>query len=277
MFHCGISFYHDQIFLILYSILYSIRPHSGHIYSREAIVSYLLTKTQELKEARAAYEAQIKSDHDKEIQQQIESDIQHTKEFLQKDQGSMKLSKQTHQSQLHQSLKRKISIETKEEGAQKLQRTSYWLSEAQPQYTVESKEDEIRHNPPPDRPGSPMSGEPLRLKDLTPIILMRDIDDISNNNAQTANTATSSSSLIGSRCLCAVSHKAITTQSAIAIKKTGVVILEDVFNKVVKPSMTCPIKGTKFKEKDILQLSKCASGFAASGTVVATKYRPTLT
>jgi nitric oxide synthase-interacting protein len=82
---------------------------------------------------------------------------------------------------------------------------------------------------------------------------------------------------IGSKCLCAVSNKAITTQPAIVIKKTGVVILEDVFNKVIKSSMTCPIKGKKFKEKDILHLSKCASGFAASGTVVATKYRPTLT
>ena len=236
---------------------------SGHIYSREAIVSYLLTKTQELKEARHRYDAQLKADQHKQRQKDLETQDQQRKEFLQRDQGSMHLSKQIHESALQQSLKRKIDIETKQEGAAKLQRTSYWLGESQPQYTEQSKEDEIRNNPPPERPSSPMSGQPLRLKDLTPITLMRDKQDDDN--------------VIGSKCLCAVSNKAITTQSAIVIKKTGIVILEDVFNKVVKPSMICPIKGKKFKEKDILHLSKCASGFAASGTVVATKYRPTLT
>jgi hypothetical protein len=160
-------------------------------------------------------------------------------------------------------LKRKIDTETKEKGKIKLQRTSYWLSESQPQYTNESKEDEIRKNPPLTRPPSPMSGKALRMKDLTPITLER--DEKSNR------------SLYGSKCLCAVSKKAISTQPAIVIKKTGVVILEDVYTKIVKPSMTCPIKGKKFKEKDVLHLSKCASGFAASGKVVATKYRPTLT
>lgn len=241
--------------------------NSGHIYSREAIISYLLTKTQELKEARAKYDAQIETDQNKEIQKQQETQEQQTKEFLQKDQGSIQLSKLQHESTFKQNLKRKISVESKEVGTMKLQRTSYWLSESQPQYTNESKESEIRNNPPPDRPASPMSGEPLRLKDLTPITLKRDKDDDNNNQAL----------LIGSKCLCAVSNKVITTQPTILIRKTGVVMLEDVFNKVVKSSMVCPITGKKFKEKDVLRLNKCASGFAASGNVVATKYRPTLT
>lgn len=182
-----------------------------------------------------------------------------------KDQGSSQLSKSTHESTLQHNLKRKINTDSKEEGVAKLQRTSYWLSEAQPEYTTKAKEDEIRKNPPPERPPSPMSGEPLRLKDLTPITLNRDIEDKDGQPAP------------NSKCLCAVSNKVISTQPTVAIKKTGAVILEDVFKKVVKSSMVCPVKGKKFKEKDILYLSKCASGFAASGNVVAKKYKPTLT
>ncbi len=244
---------------ILYTTIYD---DSGHIYSREAIVSYLLTKTQELKEANAKYVSQIKSDLKKEIQKKEEIQAEKTKEFLMKDQGPSQLSKSQHASTLQSNLKRKINTDTKEEGVAKLQRTSYWLSEAQPQYTTEAKEEEVRKNPPPERPPSPMSGEPLRLKDLTPITLKRDKEG---------------PAAPGSKCLCAVSNKVISTQPTVAIKKTGVVILEDVFDKVVKSSMVCPVKGKKFKKKDILHLSKCASGFAASGNVVAKKYKPTLT
>jgi len=162
----------------------------------------------------------------------------------------------------------------------KLQRTSYWLSESQPEeYTEEMKEDEIRKNIPNDRPSSPMTGNyPLRMKDLVPIKLLRENksgreeDGLVDNSSSAANGPD-----IGSKCLCCVSNKVISTQQAVAIKKTGAVMLEDVFLKIVKPSMTCPVTGKKIKEKDILYLNKCASGFAASGKVVATKYKPTIT
>ena len=50
-----------------------------------------------------------------------------------------------------------------------------------------------------------------------------------------------------------------------------------VYDELAKPSMTCPVTGKKFKEKDVLELHKGSSGFAASGCVVAKKYNPTLT
>jgi len=189
----------------------------------------------------------------------------------------IQLSQQNHKSTFQQTLKRKIDIETKEEGMKKLQRTSYWLSESQPQeHTEEMKEDEIRNNVPRERPCSPMTGNyPLKMKELVPIKLLRE-----DKGGQEKNDSSSSSAAIanvGSKCLCCVSNKVISTQQAVAIKKTGAVMLEDVFQKIVKPSMTCPVTGKKFKEKDILYLMKCASGFAASGKVVATKYKPTIT
>ena len=252
--------------LVLYhtqSLKYLSR-YSGHIYSKEAIVSYLLTKGQELKEQRKRYDALLAADTQSLEQKQKSEQSLAIQAFIDKDQGSTQQSRENHSTDFQQSLKRKIDTETKEDGNKRLKEISYWLSEAQPEY--DDKEQKIRENPPPERPPSPMSGNPLRLKDLTPITLNReggkDGDD-------------------GGKCICAVSNKAITTQPVVVIKKTGVVILKQVYNSVVKTKdgkkMVCPVTGKKFKEKDLLELKKGKSGFAASGEVVARKYTPTMT
>ena len=54
-------------------------------------------------------------------------------------------------------------------------------------------------------------------------------------------------------------------------------MLKSVFEELARPTMTCPVTGKKFKERDVLELVKGKSGFAASGKVVAKKYNPTLT
>jgi len=256
---------------------YRIVPHrSGHIYSREAIVAYLLTKNKELKEARIKYDTQLAADETKRNNDQQTKQNETIQKFIEKDQGPAQQSIVEHGKSHQSSLKRKIDTETVEEGKKKLKQISYWLSEAQPQYTQESMEESVRNHPPPKRPPSPMSGDPLRLKDLTPITLQRETTRKGGN---------SNSSSTSSKCICAVSAKAITTQPVIAIKKTGVVMLKEVYDTIVKGSgnggngtkMTCPISGTKIKEKDVIELKKGASGFAASGEVVASKYTPTMT
>ena len=241
--------------------------YSGHIYSREAIVSYLLTKSQVLKEQKRIYDAQLANDVQNTQQKQDTTQTLAIQTFIDKDQGSTQESLKDHTTGYHESLKRKIDIETKEEGNKRLKEISYWLSEAQPEYTEDAKKERIRGNPPPERPASPMSGNPLRLKDLTSITLHREGEGEGKK--------------LDGKCMCAISNKAITTQPVIAIQKTGVVMLKDVYDKVVKTKdgkkMVCPITGKKFKEKDVLELKKAKSGFAASGIVFASKYTPTLT
>mmetsp|Transcript_23006 Transcript_23006/g.34084 ORF Transcript_23006/g.34084 Transcript_23006/m.34084 type:complete len:253 (-) Transcript_23006:18-776(-) len=244
---------------------------SGHIYSREAIVSYLLIKNKELKQQRERYEAQITTDAQQEHTETETSSSLAIQAFIEKDQGSTQKSTQDHAIAYKKSLKRSIDTESKEDGNKRLKEISYWLSEAQPEY--DNQAETIRNNPPPARPSSPMSGEPLRLKDLTSITLMREGD----NNGDKGNGGKNAA---GGKCMCAVSNKAITTQPVVAIKKTGVVMLKDVYDSVVKATtekLMCPITGQKFKEKDVLELKKGRSGFAASGKITASKYVPTLT
>ena len=53
-------------------------------------------------------------------------------------------------------------------------------------------------------------------------------------------------------------------------------MIESAYNDLAKPSMTCPITGKSFTENDVLELKAAASGFSASGTVVAKIHKPTI-
>lgn len=153
-----------------------------------------------------------------------------------------------------------------------LAHVSYWLTTSQPGAAAAAaasdgfdyeKEIMALPSPPPERPPSPMSGEPLKLKQLIPLHLVHEQDEGISYN--------------GGRVLCSVSQKRITTQETVAIKSSGQVMLKTVFNELAKPTMTCPVTEKKFKDKDVITLIKGKSGFAASGNVEAKKYTPTLT
>lgn len=156
---------------------------------------------------------------------------------------------------------------------------SYWLPTSQPQRETAGAdfdyEKELRAlpPPPPERPASPMSGAPLRLKQLIPLHLVH--EDATENDGSSQRGRGSDSG--AGRVMCAVSLKTITTQPAVVIKNTGQVMLASVYEDLAKPTMVCPVTDRKFRDKDVLYLVKGRSGYAASGTVVAQKYAPTLT
>ena len=221
-----------------------------------------------MKQQKERYESQLAANAERQKEETQSSGSRAIQAFIEKDQGSTQKSTQDHAIVYSKSLKRKIDTESKEEGNKRLKEICYWLAEAQPEY---DNSETALNNPPPERPSSPMSGKPLRLKDLTSITLMRE----GGSSNKTGNNGEKG------KCICAVSSKAITTQPVLTIKKTGVVILKDVFDSIIKTAdgkgMVCPITGKKFKEKDMLELKKGKSGFAASGKVTASKYIPTLT
>ena len=203
---------------------------SGHVYSREAIVDYLWTKTVEVRQAQEKYEAYLKSERSKE-----KSEVDEQKrEALQDFEDSQKVSS------------KKRAREPAAPNA--LASTSYWLAEFQPEHTSKNLD------PPPDRPPSPCSGQPLRRKDLKDLILKREQGKV----------------------VCALSDKTISMQPVVALA-SGHVILKECYDKLVKPTMTDPFTSKKMKEKHVLELQKGKSGFASSGPVEAKKYRPTIT
>lgn len=183
---------------------------SGHVYSREAIVSYLLAKTKEIKEEQAALEARRAVKERLQEQEEQNCTQQKYMEFLQKDQGTIQYSQATHSKALTTRLQRDICIDSKGEKLKQLAKTSYWLADFNPE--VDSTT--LATGPNTDdinkkvilRPTSPMTGQPLRLKDLVSIKLHRE----DNSTSLSPDNV---------RFICPVSGKVITHQAVIAIRK----------------------------------------------------------
>jgi nitric oxide synthase-interacting protein len=122
---------------------------SGYLYSNEAILEYLLTKTQELKEQQAAYDRQ----QEQEIKEEVNAE---EKKRVADFEESQKI------------VRKRKAVDSKQAARQDLKRTSYWLADSQPNAVEESL------SAPPERPVSPHSQENLRRKDLWPVGLKWD-------------------------------------------------------------------------------------------------------
>lgn len=208
---------------------------SGHLYADDAIVEYLLTKTLELKEQQAAYDSQ---------QKKLSSVVDDTQEKkrLADFQEAQKVVK-----------KRKV-VDKQQVALDDLKRTSYWLADAQPAAVAAPK-----LSPPPSRPVSPISQQPLRRKDVWPVALTWQDEKL----------------------VCAVSGKTFQTQAAATVywtdrKKPGTLVLTDVYKTLLEEEGLCPNSSRKIKYTRELQ--KSGSSFAsASGKSIVKKYRPTIT
>jgi len=258
----------------------AVATPSGHIYEREAIVAYLLQKSGELKKEKKEYEKLRLNVEERRVQWEEENHKKEVARFVRKDQGAVSEGALVVRDADNRagSVAKSSSATSESSSAvakakeNSLKQVSYWLSEAQPQHKKHRaiyegefdyrKEIEALPPPPPERPPSPMSGEPLRLKQLIPLHLLHEKD------AKGMSTG---------KVLCAVSHKQITTQPTICIKISGQVMLKSVYEELAKPNLECPVTSKRFKEADVLDLVSGRSGFAASGDVVARKYNPTLT
>lgn len=253
---------------------------SGHIYSKAMICKYLLTKVKELKRLKHAYEAQQADLEAKGALKDVEAAGAAKQKFmLLQDRvcdtialaaptresvfSSSKRDKEARENRkrtIHQ-LTSKVDLESIADKKKRLSQTNFWL----PDFTPGAAASMLKK--PPKRPGSPMTGAPLRMKYLTPITLSRDPTD-------------------SSQIICPVSRKRITSQKCVLIKSTGHVLLESVFKKLTKGSgaassgsigpviMQCPVTGERITDDDLLPLVASGSSFAAGGTVEAKSWRP---
>ncbi|CAM9216970.1 unnamed protein product [Pylaiella littoralis] len=270
---------------------------SGHVYCKECIVEFLLTKTQQLKRQREAFEAQEKSQATDKVTEESSRRVEATNEFLttqhqlvvakqqpttsqasDKSEGKGKKRGREEQTPVtpategkgkkkdevvQKELTQRAILKTKKDRQEQLRTTSWWL----PQFQPEGVKEVIKQ--PPKRPASPMSGAPLRPKDLIPVIFTMD-----SEKEMTAHISGGD----GNRgsIICPVTRKGIISQKAVLIKRTGHVMLEDAAKQFALPTMTCPVTGEKFKTKDLVPLVNGGTSFTASGQVEVTKYAPGL-
>lgn len=145
-------------------------------------------------------------------------------------------------------------------GERSKQLPSFWIPELNP------TADATKLEKPSQKVLCPLSGKPLKLKDLmdvkfTPI--PKD-DDKSLIVAQT-------------RYMCAVTHDALTNATRCAyLKKSKCIVTWDVVETLIKKDWLDPISGDPMTENDIVELQRGGTGFAATNEVKAKLIRPQL-
>jgi nitric oxide synthase-interacting protein len=208
---------------------------SGYLYNESAILEYLLQKTKDLKREQGEYDEQERvaaAPDDSEQKKRVAA-------FEDTQQGVIKKSRVE---------------DAKRAATDDLKRVSYWLADAQPDVAKPSP----LLAPTSDRPASPMSGEPLKRKELWPVALKWQ----------------------DSKLVCAVCGKTLQNGQVLAYwidkKIPGTMVLQSVYDELIQDTNRCPLTDKKIKYTRSLQ--KSGSSFASSGQVVeVSKYRPTIT
>ena len=156
----------------LYPIEDGVITPSGRLYSREAILEYILTKMKEIREENELFEQYQKQQAEKNLESIRSSELLQIKNFEENQLGVGVILKsegagEALDSEYAKSRKRLIDDTEKSEKTKSLRAVCPWI----PQFTPSS---ETAVKPPPKRPASPFSGRPLRTKDLIPVNLVRE-------------------------------------------------------------------------------------------------------
>lgn len=235
---------------------------SGHLYSKESIIEYLLLKAQEQKRTAKLLKAQQDKEQNAEQKKLQDSQSNEIKKFTETQNGvDNVLKRKVQETDLESSnylLSRKKMIDDtdKDTKMEALSKISPWV----PQFTPAAAPEAIKE--PPKRPPSPFSGRPLRSKDLIPIELTK--EEAGNTGGKLM------------RYICPVTRKTITNQKVVLIKTSGVIMLETALKELALPSMTCPITSKKFKNEDVVEMQSAATAFASSGQVEGKLHRPSI-
>lgn len=235
---------------------------SGNVYSREVMIEYLLNKTKEIKYLQQQYQIQQQAINSNNNIAQEKERTKQMSQFKDNIDGVSSISKRK-MNDIEQSCsylesrKKVIHDSDNQQQLVSLKHSSPWL----PSFTPTADQSMLQE--PSKRPSSPMSGMPLRSKDLIPINLEMESTTPCINGSNNQETT---------RYICPVSRKTITNQKVVLIKTTSTVMLESVYKELALPKMTCPITNKKFKVDDVIELKSAASSFASSGNTVVTKY-----
>lgn len=228
----------------------------GHIYDREFILEYLLTRKLELQAEAKKYEDQESKKARKLDAEKQKESMQEILDFEKLDQGLLS-GDYRHKRALEKAdevvfgapdddkAKRRKKGELLTVNKAEFAASSFWAS----QNTQSAAPAPLKKVDTTVK--CPMSGKKLRVKDLIPVKFEITDQKMMDRGGEK-----------GVFC-CAVSKHPITHQKAVCIKPSGIVVMESVLKTMVYKDMVCPITGKKLKGKeDILTLVAGGTGFS---------------
>lgn len=239
------------------------------MYEKEVLYSYLLEKKTELKRKKAELEALKELKKELDAEEVLEKHANDVAQFVQA-QGRMEAVPAERKRAVSSTSGRSIAQPSKRAKVvteADLKKSSPWMPQFAPEAGVAGRETitDLVSQKLPERPGSPITGDPLRMKHIYELELEKDEFG---------------------KFICAVSKKEMKYQQTIAITKSKKVMTKDSFDRLFKAQarekdkklslMRCPVTNIPFKRKDVIHLKTAVSSFASKGNTTKRQYRPNM-
>uniref|UniRef100_UPI00398EFCCC nitric oxide synthase-interacting protein n=1 Tax=Pristiophorus japonicus TaxID=55135 RepID=UPI00398EFCCC len=226
----------------------------GYIYEKEAILEYILHQKTEIAKKIKAYEKQ-KNVKKTELAELAKAEKEtKVKAFLEKE--STIVSKPLNPFSAKGGEAEASSSKDPIQQEKQKHLPSFWI----PSLTPEAKASTIRK---PDKTVyCPMSGKPLKMKDLIPVNFMPVDEKLERVQLITRQE----------RYVCAVTRDVLGNSVPCAVlRPSGAVVTMECVERLIKHDMVDPINEAKLTEKDIIQIQRGGTGFAGSGVKLEAK------
>ena len=226
----------------------------GYLFDKEAILEYVLTKKKEYARKLKEYEKQKQQEQEQSNEKTANEELQKLQKFLKGEKNIVSRSQTTTDES-------SSSVSNMSYGKDKVL-PSFWI----PSKTPEAKEIILRK---PDKTiYCPISGKPLKIKDLIPVKFteVKDPDDKKSLIVKQA------------RYMCPITHDILSNSVPCAvIRTTGDIITMECVEKIIKKDWINPLDSTNLTEADIIPLQRGGTGYAAVNDSLEGKHeRPVL-
>ena len=237
----------------------------GFLYEREAILEFMLKTKRELSRQMKAYEEHVAKQQKKREADSIEKQLTEIEKFVASESRVISVRSQAapsaskgNSSLMSSSAKIGAKIPVKDNP-----NSCFWVPEISTKGVA--KEDLLMKKP-STQVSCPMSGKPLKLKNLIDVKFTP-----ANRNAISLGQQFT-------KYMCALTNDALSNSTpCVVLRPSGQVITVEALDNLVQSDMMDPWTNVKLKDSDVILLQRGACGFAGSGVKLqAEKYAPSM-
>lgn len=242
----------DACCLTLQSCRIPVITPQGYLFDKEFILEYIMSKKAENLKKVKEFEKSKRKDQ-KELQELAQAEARSQAEAFAERQKAVQGQKQQDKCQ--------DSISNMAQGRDK-KLPSFWVPSETP---AASKRTPLQK--PDTNVYCPMSGQPLKVKDLFPVFFTP-IDRVA-----TGSTTLSKQE----KWMCPVTHDVLSNSVPCTFLKTsGSVVTTECVDKIIRKDMMDPLNGKKVKDTDLINLQRGGTGYASTNQVEASIQKPSI-
>lgn len=239
----------DCCCLTLQPCRYPVITPDGYLYDKEAILEYIIHQKKEIARRMKEYEKQQKRDESEMAEIAKAEEESKAQKFI----------------ELEKSIVSKPSTSSSDESS--ISNTSSGKAKILPSFWIPSltpNAEKVKMKKPEKSVMCPMSGRPLKAKDLIPIHFTEVNDPDDKRSLITRKD----------RYMCAVTHDILGNSVPCAVLHTsGNIVTMECIEKLIKKDMIDPTNGMKLKDEDIIPLQRGGTGYASTNVKLDAKVK----